>query len=112
MVSRKLIAGLLIPAGLAILAVVYRPDRAIRVATGVVAHNVCSKSFVSGLDPERVFSETIDRAGIRLLRWGLNYRLDRTGQSVDASLAGLFGSRATFHEGLGCVGHGSRRLIS
>ena len=103
MVSRKLIAWLLIPAGLAALAVVYRPDRAIRVATGVVAHNVCSKSFVSGLDPERVFSETIDRAGIRRLRWGLNYRLDPTGQSVDASLAGLFGSHAVFHDGLGCV---------
>ena len=36
--------------------VAFRPDRAIRVATGVVAHNVCSKTFVSGLDPQTVFS--------------------------------------------------------
>ena len=83
--------------------IIFRPDRAIRVATSFVAHNVCSKSFVSGLDPQTVFSETTDRDGIRRLRWGLNYHLDRTGQTVDASLAGLFGSRAAFHEGLGCV---------
>ena len=92
------------------LAILYRPDRAIRVATGLVAHNVCSKSFVSGLDPDTVFAETIDRAGIRLLSWGLKYRLDRAAQSVDASLAGLLGSHAIFHEGLGCVlAHGSRQ---
>jgi len=38
------------------LAIVYRPDRAVRVATGLVAHNICSKSFVSGLDPNTVFA--------------------------------------------------------
>lgn len=108
MVWRKLIAGTLILAVPVALGVVYRPDRAIRVATGLVAHNVCSKAFVSGLDPQTVFSETADRAGIRRLRWGLNYHLDRTGQTVDASLAGLFGSHAAFHDGLGCVlSHGS-----
>ena len=86
-----------------------RPDRAIRVATGVVAHNVCSKTFVSGLDPQAVFSETIERDGIRRLRGVLRLRVDRTARSVDASVAGLLGSRALFREGLGCVlQHGSR----
>jgi len=106
-VSRKLIAGLVVGAlaltALVTSAVVFRPDRAIRVATGLVAHNVCSKSFVSGLDPQTVFAETTDRAGIRVLRFALNYRLDRTGKTVDASVAGLLGSRAAFHEGFGCV---------
>ena len=46
----------------------FRPDRAIRVATSYVAHNVCSKTFVSGLDPQSVFAEVSDRAGIRQLR--------------------------------------------
>jgi CubicO group peptidase (beta-lactamase class C family) len=102
-ISRKLIAGALILAVAVALGVTYRPDRAIRVATGFVAHNVCSKSFVSGLDPQKVFAETADRTGIRRLRWGLKYHLDRTGQTVDASLAGMFSSHAAFHEGLGCV---------
>ncbi len=103
MVSRKLVAGAVILAVPIALCAIFRPDRAIRVATGLVAHNVCSKSFVSGLDPQTVFAETIDRAGIRRLRWGLKYHLDRSGQTVEASLAGLFGSRAAFHDGFGCA---------
>jgi CubicO group peptidase (beta-lactamase class C family) len=81
----------------------HRPDRAIRVATGLVAHNVCSKVFVSGLDPEMVFSETTERAGIRRLRPLLKFTLDGTGKTVEASVAGRFASRAVFHDGLGCV---------
>ncbi len=59
MVSRKLVAS----AGAVILAVpialcaVFRPDRAIHIATGFVAHVVCGKTFVSGLDPQTVFAE-------------------------------------------------------
>ena len=83
--------------------IIFRPDRAIRVATGVVAHNVCSKTFVSGLDPQTVYTETTERAGIRRLRPLLRWQVDRTAKTVDASAAGLLGSRAAFHEGLGCV---------
>ncbi len=107
MVSRKLIAsviaGMLVVVAVVTAAAIFRPDRAIRVATGLAAHNVCSKSFVSGLDPQTVFAETVDREGIRLLRPVLRYRLDRTAGTVDASVAGLLGSRAAFHEGFGCV---------
>ncbi len=91
--------------------IIFRPDRAIRVATGVVAHNVCSKTFVSGLDPQTVFTETIARDGLRRLRHVLKFHVDRTAKTVDASVAGLFTSRAVFHDGLGCVlPHGSERL--
>src|ERR1700733_13930676 len=84
-------------------AVIFRPDRAIRVATGFVAYIVCTKTFVSGFDPQMVFAETTDRAGIRRLRWMLQYNVDRSANTVDTSLAGLFASRVVFHEGLGCV---------
>jgi CubicO group peptidase (beta-lactamase class C family) len=105
-VSRKLVVGLAV--GAAVLAMltlagIYRPDRAIRVATGLVAHNVCSKTFVSGLNPQIAFAETIDRSGVRLLGWGLQYQLDRAGKTIESSLAGLFGSRAAFHDEFGCV---------
>src|SRR3954463_16104429 len=90
-------------------AIIYRPDRALRVANGVVAHNVCSKTFVSGLDPQTVFSETSEREGLRRLRKLLGFRIDRTAGTVDASVAGMFGSHAVFHEGFGCVlRHGTR----
>ena len=89
--------------------VTFRPDRAIRVATGVVAHNVCSKTFVSGLDPQTVFSETTERDGLRRLRAVLKFQIDRTARTVDASVVGMFGSRAVYHGGQGCVvRHGAK----
>jgi len=87
----------------------FRVDRALRVATGVVAHNVCTKAFVSGLDPQTVFPEIVAREGIRRLRHVLRLRVDRAARTVDASVAGLLASRAAFHDGLGCVlRHGSK----
>ena len=106
---RKLIVSALTLAVVLALCAIYRLDRAIRVATGYVAHNVCSKTFVSGLDPQAVFSEAIDRKGIRTLRAALRYRLDRAARTVDASTLGLFASHAAFREGFGCVLiHGSQ----
>ena len=100
--------GLLLTASAAA-SIAFRPDRALRVATGVVAHNVCSKTFVSGLDPQTVFSETIERDGLRRLRRMLRFQVDRTAGTVDASAAWMFRSRAVYHEGLGCVlRHGAR----
>ena len=109
MVSRKLFVWALILAVAVALGVVYRPDRAIRVATSAVADGVCANTFVSGLDPEAVFAETMDRPGIRRLRPGMRYRLDRAATTVDVSVMGLLGSRAAFHDGFGCVLlHGSK----
>jgi CubicO group peptidase (beta-lactamase class C family) len=105
----KWIAVGLLPAVLVAAAIVYRPDRAIRVATGVVAHNVCSKTFVSGLDPQTVFSETTERDGLRRLRALLRFQIDRAAMTVDASVFGMLDSHAVYHEGFGCVlRHGAR----
>jgi CubicO group peptidase (beta-lactamase class C family) len=102
-VSRKLIAAALILVALAVPAAIYRPDRAMRVATAVVADSLCTRTFVSGLDPEAVYVETLERPGIRRLRWVMNYRLDRTAGTVDASVLGLLGSHSIFRDGFGCV---------
>ncbi|MDE2375706.1 serine hydrolase [Bradyrhizobium sp.] len=96
-------AALLALAILALLGFVFRPDRAVRVATGFVAHNVCSKVFVSGLDPQGVFAETTEREGIRRLRPLLRLDLDRAAKTADVSLLGGFRSHAIFREGFGCV---------
>ena len=104
MVSRLLIAiGALILAGAVALCVMFRPDRAIRTGTAVVADAVCAKTFVSGLDPDAVFAETLERPGIRRLRAVLRYRLDRSAKTVDTSVLGLLGAHAAFHDGFGCV---------
>lgn len=91
--------GLAVPL---VAAAYFRVDRAIRVATAVVAHNVCSKTFVSGFDPQAVFAETMEREGLRRLRPVLTFRLDRAARTVDTSALGLT-SRAVFREGFGCV---------
>jgi CubicO group peptidase (beta-lactamase class C family) len=106
--AKWIVVGLVL-AIMAAAGAIFRPDRAIRVATGYVAHNICVKTFVSGLDPQTIFAEASDRSGIRLLRHVLVFQLDRVGRTVDASTLGLFRSRAVFHEGLGCVEqHGSK----
>jgi len=109
-VSRLLIAiGALILAGAVALSVMFRPDRAIRTGTAVVADAVCAKTFVSGLDPDAVFAETLERPGIRRLRAVLRYRLDRSAKTVDTSVLGLLGAHAAFHDGFGCVQvHGAK----
>jgi CubicO group peptidase (beta-lactamase class C family) len=78
------------------------------VATGFVAHNVCSKTFVSGLDPQTTFAETTERAGVRRLRRLMRLDLDRAARTVDISVLGRFRSHAIFRDGFGCVlKHGS-----
>ncbi|WP_262048551.1 serine hydrolase domain-containing protein [Bradyrhizobium sp. Bra78] len=82
---------------------IYRPGDAIRVATGFVAHNVCSKTFVSSLDPQAVFAETTERDGIRRLRPLMRLDLDRAAKTADVTVLGGFRSHAIFRDGFGCV---------
>ena len=87
----------------ATLAFVFRPGDAIRVATGYVAHNVCSKTFVSGLDPDITIAETTARDGIRRLRLLMTVAVDRAAKTVDAAVLAGFRSHAVFREQFGCV---------
>jgi CubicO group peptidase (beta-lactamase class C family) len=106
LLSRRIIAWTLlaaVPAALVVLVARYRLDLAIQTATAAVADAVCAKTFVSGLDPEAVFAETMERPGIRRLRRLLRYELDRTAGTVDVSMVGLLHSREAFHDGFGCV---------
>jgi CubicO group peptidase (beta-lactamase class C family) len=97
------IAGALIVAVVAGLIAVRRPDIAIRAATGSVADALCAKTFVSGLDPQASFGEIMERPGIRRLRFGMRYQLDRTARTLDVSVGGLFTTHSIFRDGFGCV---------
>ena len=80
-----------------------------KVATGFVANVVCTETFVSGLDPARVFAETTSAMpGTGLISWALDYRVDRSRKDVSVTLFGLGRSRAVYRgEGLGCyLDHG------
>src|SRR5262245_17529875 len=80
-----------------------------KVATGFVANVVCTETFVSGLDPARVFAETTSAMpGVGLITWALDYRVDRARKDVTVTLFGLGKSHAVYRgEGLGCyLDHG------
>ena len=80
-----------------------------KVATGFVADVVCTETFVSGLDPARVFAETLSAMpGTGLISWALDYEVDRTRKDVTVTLFGLGKSHAVYRgEGLGCyLDHG------
>jgi CubicO group peptidase (beta-lactamase class C family) len=80
-----------------------RANDAPRVATGFVAHVLCSETFVSGLDPDRVFSETMAAMpGTGLITWAMDYKIDRARKDVTVTLLGGGQSHAVFREGLGC----------
>jgi CubicO group peptidase (beta-lactamase class C family) len=85
-----------------------RAHDAPRVATGFVASVICSGTFVSGQNPDRIFSETTAAMpGAGLIGWALGYKVDRMRGDVTATLLGLGRSHAVYREGLGCyLDHG------
>jgi CubicO group peptidase (beta-lactamase class C family) len=74
-----------------------------KVATGFVANILCSETFVSGLDPDRVFAETRDAMpGAGLISWAMDYKVDRSARDVTVTLFGFGRSHAVYREGFGC----------
>jgi CubicO group peptidase (beta-lactamase class C family) len=96
--------GALLVAGALVAGLLLRPDTAVRVATGLVSHTLCSETFVAGLDPDRTFVETVATTpGVRLLRSGLRYEVDRDRRTVRTTLRGRFAMVAAYHDGVGCA---------
>lgn len=89
-----------------------RPDRALRTATGMAAHDLCSETFVAGLDPKQTFAQSIaPRPGVSALARALRYRIDDETREVQVSLLGAIESRAIYRDKWGCVlVHGDERI--
>jgi CubicO group peptidase (beta-lactamase class C family) len=102
--SRALLVAIALLAILVAATLWFRPGRALRVATGTTAHDLCSETFVSRLDPRQTFTESLaPRPGYRLVAWGIRYDVDRVRHDVRAWFLGGFASRAIFRPGWGCV---------
>ena len=92
----------------------FRPDKALRVATGLTAETLCTDVFITGLDPQAVFAQAIRaRPGISTVARHITYRVDRGRRSVSAAWFGHFASTAVLRPGLGClVVHGDVPVAS
>lgn len=71
-------------------------------ATGITAKQVCSLTFVSGLDPDRARALYVDPllgepAAL------ISARVDRGDRSVHSRALGLWHNEAVYREGLGCT---------
>lgn len=99
----RAIAAVVAIAGLVTAAFILRPDKTVRVVTGLVAHNLCSVTFVSGIDPSATRREMLAQMpGVRFLLPLMRVDVDRDHGEVDAAIVGLFASRAVYHRGYGC----------
>jgi CubicO group peptidase (beta-lactamase class C family) len=81
--------------------IVFRPDRAARVAVGLSAHTLCSAVFVSGLDPDVTVDEHI-RTVLGRAASHIRYSIDTGAKTVEASFGGFFRTTAQFTQGYGC----------
>jgi CubicO group peptidase (beta-lactamase class C family) len=109
MTRRKLIFILAATTALSALALSAARARDVpKVATGFIANVLCSETFVSGLQPEKILSETTDAMpGANLIAWAMDYKVDRARRDVTVTLFGLSKSHAVYREGLGCyLDHG------
>ncbi len=80
-----------------------RPDRLIGVASGAVSQNLCSGTFLSGLEPDDIYNQELrPEGGMSLIDWALAYRVDRAARRVTTNVFSNFESTATFHDGYGC----------
>ena len=89
---------------IATLVVIFRPDRAIRVATGDTAHTLCSETFVSGFAPSEIFAQSIaSYPGLDLVARGMHYTVDHAARTVTVGWRGVITSKAIYRDRIGCV---------
>jgi CubicO group peptidase (beta-lactamase class C family) len=89
-----------------IAAAVFRVDRPLRIGVSAVAHDLCSKAFISGLDPDQVFADSLaTREGLKTIASAIHYQVDQAKHEarVKLGMTGLFSARAVFYPGFGCI---------
>jgi CubicO group peptidase (beta-lactamase class C family) len=81
-----------------------RPAALLHQATGSAAQYICSKGFLSGLQPADVLRDhLLPEPGMALIAWALSYDVDRVRREVRARVFGGFEARSAFREGRGCT---------
>jgi hypothetical protein len=83
---------------------VANPADPFRVAASFTSRTVCAAAFVSRLDPDQVYAETMASIPLSgLLTWALSYRVERSRMEVVTTVIGGFKARYVYRDGLGCT---------
>jgi CubicO group peptidase (beta-lactamase class C family) len=77
-------------------------ERAADVASGFVSHQLCSATFVSGLEPEQYYREAIAPT-LKPVGFLSSHAVDRQHHEVAAGFAGIASARAAYRGPLGCL---------
>jgi len=77
-------------------------DRALAVAPNLVSHQLCSATFVAGLDPDRYYRDAL-APDLAMVNGLVRRHIDRDRREVTATLAGRFASRAVYRGAEGCL---------
>ncbi|WP_333680741.1 serine hydrolase [Dyella sp.] len=75
---------------------------ALHVGAASVSQSLCAATFVSHVDPGRVFEEE-QRPLLGGIAWAAHYAIDRAQHEVHSSILGVFRARSIYREGLGCT---------
>jgi CubicO group peptidase (beta-lactamase class C family) len=84
------------------------PARVVGVPVHFTSHQLCSATFVAGLDPTEFYNEAI-KPKLGPIQAVLRYEVDRPRQEVRTQLAGVVHSRAVYDAPFGCRVLHSRR---
>jgi hypothetical protein len=77
-------------------------SRAANVASGFVSHQLCSATFVSGLEPEQYYREAIAPT-LTPVGFLSSHAVDLERREVAGSFAGIASARAVYRGPLGCL---------
>lgn len=74
------------------------------VASGYSSKEICSGTFISGLDPNQVYADMVKPEGaIGTISRLIRFNVDREEREVTTTIAGLYKTRAVYGEGTGCM---------
>jgi CubicO group peptidase (beta-lactamase class C family) len=74
----------------------------LHIAAASVSDSLCAATFVSHVDPDRVFAEE-QRPLMGGIAWAVRYTVDRPRREVRSSVLAMFRARAVYRDGLGCT---------
>lgn len=104
MIKRLLIPSLVLAVLLALSWVTGYPANLLDEAAGTTSQTLCTKVFVTGLDPDEAFNEHLrPEPGMNLIAWAITREVDREHREVRTRIAGLFPRRSVYADGRGCT---------